>query len=578
MTQDVPQGFAAAAADFEAMARRFWGVWADSMRQAPTAAAPSPYSMPGFGGVPGMGAAAGMGVPGMGLPGGGASGPGIAGFGMPGIGVPGAAAGAFQDPFAWWAQQVRGPAGAQDAAGRFDALARHWYVQMQQLVAQFAGRDNSAADVAEAWRQLLQAGGGNPFAQLFAMAQRQPGSMGPEAWMHQAAPWLQALRGQAHDWLRMPAFGVAREHQERWQLLASAQIALQEKLEAYGALMATVLEDALQRFERKLAEREAPGLGIDAPRALFDLWIDAAEDAYAPVAMGPEFRRVYAELVDAQMRVRQCVQREVEQVCALFDMPTRTELDGAHRKIVELERQVRRLRDAVTRRPVAGVDAAGVQRERGRAGTDRVAPQAAEPRAEEADVGAATGTRSAVRAPPARKSATKRTSRASTQKTTPAKSAKAPARAIGSRDADDARAADEAAAATTRATSRSRAESGQRRKAPGGARTRASATAAKAADVPRGSRIAGQDGGAEVAPATRAAKKKTAAPRHRKAQPAKRPSVQRARKAAPKAAAPARTARKAASPPTRRGQAGLFSAAEAMPTAPQPLKTGKGKR
>src|SRR3546814_5245203 len=47
------------------------------------------------------------------------------------------------------------------------------------------------------------------------------------------------------------------------------------------------------------------------------------------------------------MRLRGGVQREVEQACALFGMPTRTELDGAHRKIVELARQVRRLRDGI---------------------------------------------------------------------------------------------------------------------------------------------------------------------------------------------------------------------------------------
>src|SRR3546814_7293710 len=49
------------------------------------------------------------------------------------------------------------------------------------------------------------------------------------------------------------------------------------------------------------------------------------------------------------MRLRGGVQREVEQASALFGMPTRTELDGAHRKIVELERQVRRLRDDIGR-------------------------------------------------------------------------------------------------------------------------------------------------------------------------------------------------------------------------------------
>ena len=62
--------------------------------------------------------------------------------------------------------------------------------------------------------------------------------------------------------------------------------------------------------------------------------------------MSPEFREVYGALVNAQMRLRQGVQREVEQACAQLGMPTRSEVDAAHRKIAELERALRRMRDA----------------------------------------------------------------------------------------------------------------------------------------------------------------------------------------------------------------------------------------
>src|SRR3546814_6230360 len=113
--------------------------------------------------------------------------------------------------------------------------------------------------------------------------------------------------------------------------------------------MQKATRDAFAIFEDKLAEREEPGRQIQSARALFDLWVDAAEDAYAKIALSHEFREVYGKLVDAQMRLRGGVQREVEQASALFGMPTRTELDGAHRTIMELERQVRRLRDDIGR-------------------------------------------------------------------------------------------------------------------------------------------------------------------------------------------------------------------------------------
>ncbi|TKS54221.1 class III poly(R)-hydroxyalkanoic acid synthase subunit PhaE [Luteimonas yindakuii] len=334
------QAFAAAAAEFDTLARRFWGTWGEAMRHG--AAQGNGFGQPGFG--TGWYATPGF-----------ASG----GLGMPGFGPAGPA-----DPAGWWANLAQAGA-AQHAASRFDGLARQWYAQMQQLAARFAGHDGSAGDVVEAWKKMLANAGDNPFAQLLSNAQQQAGSLGPQAWMMQAAPWLQRMQGGAGELLQTPTFGFAREHQERWQALAQAQIGLTQKLEAYNALMGRVMQDALAIFERKLADREAPGLQIDSPRALFDLWIDAAEEAYAPVALGEEFRHVYAELVNAQMRVRQGVQREVEHACELFDMPTRSELDGAHRKIVELERQVRRLRDAVaqmsdgSRRTSASADGNG---------------------------------------------------------------------------------------------------------------------------------------------------------------------------------------------------------------------------
>jgi class III poly(R)-hydroxyalkanoic acid synthase PhaE subunit len=243
---------------------------------------------------------------------------------------------------------------AADMVERFSAQARQWLGMMQQVAGQFAGRDASPADIASAWKQAMGGQGGNPFAALFnGMAGR--GQAGFDQWHAQAAPMLNAmlggmmmggLRQEGLGLLRMPAFGMNREHQERLQALAAAQIELQEKNDAYNQLLLGIGQDAFVRFERKLAERSEPGRQLKSARALFDLWIDAAEDAYAEVALSQEFRNRYGELVNAQMKVRAGIQREVEQFCDLFGMPGRTEVDAAHRRIAELERQVRRLRTA----------------------------------------------------------------------------------------------------------------------------------------------------------------------------------------------------------------------------------------
>lgn len=312
--------------DFEALARQYWNTWGETMRQAASAGqpAPAPSAMPGW-----------------------------------------------SEAAAWWSQLARsGQPTADDAVQRFNTQAQGWFGQMQQLAAQFAGRDASPTDIAGEWRRMLGGHAGNPFAEMFgAMPGR--GQHGPEQWLQQAAPYLEMLQRQTGQWLDAPAFGFAREHQERLQQLAKAQVDYQQRSQAYQALMGEAGQAAFGHFERKLAERGAPGRELESGRALFDLWIDAAEEAYAEIALSERFREVYADYVNAQMRLRAAVQKEVEQACGALGIPTRTEIDASHRKVVQLERELRRLRDAA--RDQDGAGPRGQSRGTTRRGTGRAA-------------------------------------------------------------------------------------------------------------------------------------------------------------------------------------------------------------
>jgi len=216
---------------------------------------------------------------------------------------------------------------------------------MQQVATQFAGQQHSAADVRQAWQQMLGMGGQmqNPFADLFTMLQG-PGVTQVDGWIKQIEPYLETFRGDASRWMHLPTFGPMREHQERWQALAQAQQDYQQEQGRYSALMMTTAQRALDLFQQQLEDRAEPGRQITTARGLFDAWIDAAEAAYAEIALSQEFRHVYGALTNAQMRLRQGIQKEVEHVCGLFGMPTRTEIDSAHRRITELERALRRNR------------------------------------------------------------------------------------------------------------------------------------------------------------------------------------------------------------------------------------------
>lgn len=163
------------------------------------------------------------------------------------------------------------------------------------------------------------------------------GAKGFEQMMTGMQPAMREVRAL----LDMPAFGYAREHQERYQRMAKAWLDYQHETNRYNALIARASKRAFEVFEDKLAERSEPGRQVDSVRGLYDLWVDAAEDAYAEIALSDEFREVYGALVNAQMRVRQHTQQEVEKVSNDLGIPTRTEIDSIGKRVHDLHRGAR---------------------------------------------------------------------------------------------------------------------------------------------------------------------------------------------------------------------------------------------
>lgn len=273
------------------------GQWERMARQASASASPPP-------GFPGM---AGMGIPGMGIPG-------MAGFGRSG-------------------------GGEVDAAlERFSQQAGQWLGMLQGLAAQFAGKDPDASDVVRAWRSLLEGSGLAPFNQLMqGLPGGFPGVGDPGAMFGQ-------MRAEAEALLGLPAFGFAREHQERLQRLAQAQMAVQPAVAAYQAQIHRANQRAFEQFELKLAERSEPGRQIDSVRGLFDLWIDAAEDAWSEVALSPEYQAAFVGMTNALMGLRAAQQAELAQALRAAGLPSREDVAAGDRRVVALENEVRQLR------------------------------------------------------------------------------------------------------------------------------------------------------------------------------------------------------------------------------------------
>ncbi|HST28877.1 MAG TPA: class III poly(R)-hydroxyalkanoic acid synthase subunit PhaE [Rudaea sp.] len=262
------------------------------------------------------------------------------------------ATGAAPDPATPWHEGLEqwsrlfADSGKQnETLDRLLAGAKGYMALMQSMIAA-AGNKTGGMDP-KAWTDAMRQGfsmpgvdallHGNPLAKMLRDIGG-PGAQGFDQLSANFAPFLQQAKSESLSWLGVPAFGYAREHQEHYQKMAAAFVEFQDAVNRYNALILKSSQRSFEIFENKLGERDEPGRQIDSPRALYDLWVDAAEEAYAEIALSDEFRAVYGDVVNAQMRVRSHVQAEVERIGTDLGMPTRTELNSVHKRLHELRR------------------------------------------------------------------------------------------------------------------------------------------------------------------------------------------------------------------------------------------------
>lgn len=229
-----------------------------------------------------------------------------------------------------------------------------WQRQMQNLFAgmggqpftqAFAGLDGaSAQSFFQQWQHWMQAQNG-----MGAM----PGLAGMSGF--NAMPNFNAMPsfampnfGAMPSFSDMPgfgdttaAFGFTRERQLQQQALAAAMRDYADTASRYQSLIQQANAQGFERLQAQLAEMANTDKQVDSLKGLYDLWVDAAEECYAQIALSAEFKQVYGAMVNAQMRVRQLQQQQLEAACRELGLPTRSEVTALGKRLQELRREVR---------------------------------------------------------------------------------------------------------------------------------------------------------------------------------------------------------------------------------------------
>jgi|GEM_PF-1652595 len=182
---------------------------------------------------------------------------------------------------------------------------------------------------------------GNPFGAQGAGAGAFSGAFGGANFGNGAAaqflkPMMQPFAINLDALKDQPTFGYSREKQEQSNALMADMGGYMRAMQAYQALIMQSQFDGVKRFQTSLNDSEASP--IDSLRGLYDAYIDSAEEAFAETALKPEFRQVYGDLVNAQMRVKRHMMTLAENQSRDLGMPTRSEVITLAKTVHELKR------------------------------------------------------------------------------------------------------------------------------------------------------------------------------------------------------------------------------------------------
>jgi len=209
----------------------------------------------------------------------------------------------------------------------------------QRLLAGSQSLANLAQSSAELWTTYLNTlqKAGMPWLELLKDAQANP----PQSVV--GAPW-EALQRTLAPFLRAPAFGYTREYETKLRRAFEAWLEVQHANLEYQTLMAEISGRAVERLFTDFAERAGRGETVRSYKELVARWVDTADAVFLEAFVGERYIKAQGRLLNTAMAYR-LRERDLQEVfLEAQGLPTRSEVDEAHKAIYELRKEVRALK------------------------------------------------------------------------------------------------------------------------------------------------------------------------------------------------------------------------------------------
>lgn len=132
-----------------------------------------------------------------------------------------------------------------------------------------------------------------------------------------------------------PAARVGEE-ESAWELLMKLG-QLQAQLSRHWGEIAG---NAAQRFMARMRTRQSTDLTPESALALYEIWVECAEEAYAETVRREDFSHLQAQLTNTAMALLLAQRSQAEALARAWGLPTREETDALQRQIRELRQRL----------------------------------------------------------------------------------------------------------------------------------------------------------------------------------------------------------------------------------------------
>jgi class III poly(R)-hydroxyalkanoic acid synthase PhaE subunit len=144
-----------------------------------------------------------------------------------------------------------------------------------------------------------------------------------------------------------PNLGIARDFSRKLQEGFDAWVTYQMAYAEYSTVLSEIWDEAFNKFTQDLLAKAEADEQITSVRELTLLWTRGAEQVFTENFRSEAYVLAQGKVLNASMNYRLHEREIIEAFLKTYDLPTRSELDEAHRRIYELNREVKALKKMV---------------------------------------------------------------------------------------------------------------------------------------------------------------------------------------------------------------------------------------